>query len=256
MVQFVRNMSEKRETRFQTLRNRHRFGDAKVRRVGSRAKRSDSENLDSLEQTQRRFGDLVGVGAIGEVSDPKPKHIEVFPMPHRDRNHRDAHDLKWVNVDGAELKPGNRSRMGRHTVGEGVVERLSDSLLDASLAIQRHRATKLKREQSKVIQPEYVVGVLVRVDNGMNDRDFFSQQLCTQIRRGVNQQVPLGQLEDDRASSPLVARMIATTNLTGTPQGGDTDAGPSAQKYNAGPRFRRGWRSFRRGWVCFRRCWV
>ena len=70
---------------------------------------------------------------------------------------------------------------------ERVVERLANPLLDARLAIQRHRPAQIKLHQPQIVQPEHVVRVLVRVEHGVHDADLLAQQLLPQVGRRVDQ---------------------------------------------------------------------
>jgi hypothetical protein len=51
---------------------------------------------------------------------------------------------------------------------------------------------KHEREQSHIVQAMQVIGMLMRIEHGMDKPDLFTKQLRTQIRGGINQQVTLG----------------------------------------------------------------
>src|SRR5262249_40840820 len=58
------------------------------------------------------------------------------------------------------------------------------------------------------------IGVVVRVEHGMDKSDLFAQQLGPQIGRSVDQQISFRQTQRQRTSHPLVLRIGAGADLT------------------------------------------
>ncbi len=75
-----------------------------------------------------------------------------------------------------------------------------------------------------------MVGVLVGVQDGVNQWDSFPQQLGTQIGRGVDEQIALGQLEHDRAARPVVSRVVALANGAIAPDRWHANAGAGTEE--------------------------
>ena len=64
-----------------------------------------------------------------------------------------------------ELRRG--AGVGGIAIEEGVVERLANAVLDRFLAVQRHRPAHVEGHQPQVVEPEHVIGMLVRVEHGV-----------------------------------------------------------------------------------------
>ena len=100
-------------------------------------------------------------------------------------------------------------RIGLHGRVEGVVERLADAGFDLVVAEDRQIAAEILREDPQIVEPEQMVGVLVRVDHRVDAADALAEQLHAQLGRRVDQQIALGQADDDAAARAAVARVGA-----------------------------------------------
>lgn len=87
-----------------------------------------------------------------------------------------------------------------------------------------------KRDQTQVVESENMVGVLMGVDDRVDQTDPFADQLDPQIRRGVDQHRASGQPDRDRTAGAVVPRIVALTNLAIASDRRDADAGPGAQE--------------------------
>ena len=96
---------------------------------------------------------------------------------------------------------------------EGIVERLANALFDVGFAVDRHRSAQVVREDSQVVQAEQVVGMIVRIERGMDPPDPLAQQLPTQVGGGVDQQVSAGQPQDDARPRAAVAWVAARASV-------------------------------------------
>ena len=91
---------------------------------------------------------MVCVGAVGEVTDAKTEHIEMWSVLHRDRHHANAkHVKRGVVVDIVKLEFWLRSRMCLFAIGECIVKRTTNTVLDGHIAVQRHRRAEAKRKE-------------------------------------------------------------------------------------------------------------
>lgn len=72
--------------------------------------------------------------------------------------------------------------------------------------------------------------MFVGVDDGLDDADAFTQQLGTQIRGRVDQQVTFRESQNRRAAGPIVLGRFAQADLTTAAQCRHADAGSRAQQ--------------------------
>src|SRR5262245_8600788 len=115
-----------------------------------------------------------------------------------------------------KCKLRSRASMCGLDCGECIVKRFANPLFHQWLAIKRDGVNQVEGKQPQIIEAENVVGVLVRIDDGMNDPDSLAQQLLPQIGRSVDKQVTLWQAHDSGAACSLVARIGAGTDFTRT----------------------------------------
>ena len=86
-------------------------------------------------------------------------------------------------VDAAELELRQHARRQVVAAGvEGVGERLADDLFDLVGAVDRQRPAELLREEPQVVEAEQVIGVVVRVQDRVDELDVLAEQLQPQFR--------------------------------------------------------------------------
>ena len=80
---------------------------------------------------------------------------------------------------------------------ERIIERHSQLLLDGRLAIKGNLAIEPIAEDPQIVETEDVVGVAMRKDGRVDDRDAPREELHAQLGRRVDQKVPVGRMNQD-----------------------------------------------------------
>src|SRR5262245_29031216 len=104
-----------------------------------------------------------------------------------------SEQVEGRQADPLESKLWHSALVRLFDVRERVVKRLADAVFDDWLAIQRNRVAQIERQQPQVVEAENVVGVLVGIEDGVNQPDFFAEKLLPQIGRRIDQQIALRQ---------------------------------------------------------------
>ena len=89
----------------------HRFVDAKVRGMTVAAKCVEDEQLEPFKKCQALGGNLVRIGAVGNVADAEPEHVEPWAMLQPNRRHRGTKQVEGFCRDPVEFQLRGRSRM-------------------------------------------------------------------------------------------------------------------------------------------------
>jgi len=127
-----------------------------------------------------------------------------------------------------ETRDGTRMRLD--SVFKRITEGFAKSLFHFGIAIQGDWAFQVELHQTQIVEPKDVVRVFVRKTNRVNQAQTFANQLLSQVRRSVDQQIPFGQAEYGTTPSPLVFRVAAATNGATAAQRGNAHAGASPQQ--------------------------
>ena len=150
-----------------------------------------------------------------------------------ERNRRDPlpENLERGSCDAAKFElrqnPGGQvSSLGV----KGVTEGRPHHFFDIIRAINRQRTAEFSGEQPHIIQAEQVVRVVMRVKHGVGDGYFFAQELHPEFGRGVDEQIPGGEFQQDRTARPVVARIGRCANRTLAPDHRHPDGGAGPQK--------------------------
>ena len=183
MLQVVADVREERPPRCQLPGHRDRLVQAKMRGVRP-PQGIQNQHVQPLQKRHARRVDAVGVGAIGHVAEAESQHVAAAVVQ-GDGHHARAQHLEGLATEGPKDQP-------RHAPGgilprrrvEGIVEDFANALLDDRIAKDRQVAAEILGEDPQVVQAEEVVGVLVRVEHGVDQADLFADQLAVRIRAG------------------------------------------------------------------------
>ncbi len=102
-----------------------------------KAQRSEHERVETFKQFHRGLGNVVGVGAVGEIPDAKAEDVEPRAMFHRDRRHLHTERFEGGMVNRAKLELWRCARMRRFVISKRVIKRLANPLLDLVFAVER-----------------------------------------------------------------------------------------------------------------------
>ena len=88
---------------------------------------------------------------------------------------------------------------------------------------------EVERKQTKVVQSEDVIGMLMGIEDGVNDSHILSQQLLAQVWGCVDQEVAFRQTDYCGTASAFIARIITAANLAATADGRDSNGRAGSQ---------------------------
>jgi hypothetical protein len=135
-----------------------------------------------------------------------------------------------LEADGVEGELGRGAQVRVLAIGEGIVERLANSLFDDGLTIQRNGVAEVKREEPQIVEAKNVVGVLVREEDGVDEADALAEKLLPQVGGSVDEEVAAWQADERRAAGAFIARIVAGADIAGATDRGDTDTGSRAEQ--------------------------
>lgn len=184
-------------------------------RIG--AQRIEDETFDSFEQCKTTFWNVTHVSAIGNIANAKSEHVKTRPVLARNWNHAGTEDIeRLLTIETGQVHRRSGARVRRFPVGEGVVERFSETQFDFVVAVDRHRMSKVKLKQPQIVKAHHVIRVLMGVNHRMNNPDLLANQLVVEVGRGIDKQVALGEPKNRAATCSLVPRMVALAGITTT----------------------------------------
>jgi hypothetical protein len=230
VFKFVAHVREQRTAWLEATGDLDRLIQSKMRDVRIAPQRVENKYVQISQQLHAFRRDLVRVGAIGDVADAKSEYLEIWTVPERNRDNLSAQEFERLAVDvmNLELRHAAWVKIGRWI--ERIVERSPNAAFYRRLAIQRHGPAKIKLLQPQVIQSKNVVGVLMRIQHGMDHPNLFAQQLMPKVGRGIDQQVSAGQPKHCGTAGASVLRIVTMTYLAAAPDRWHADRGPGAQQ--------------------------
>jgi hypothetical protein len=212
MVDVVRHVHEERAAGPYPRRHRQRLVDRKMRRVPLRPQAVEDQRVEAGEEGPGVGGNLVGVGAVGQITESEAEHAE-GAMPERQRHDAGPQQVKRRRRDPLEGHLRQAASRGRQGL-EGVVEGLADPLLHPLLAIHRQRSAGGETDRADVVEAIDMIDMVVGVEYGIDAAEPLAKQLRAQIGRGVDQERAPRQTEGDARAGPLVARIAPHADLT------------------------------------------
>lgn len=168
------------------------FVEAVVGDVWLVAEGVEDEGVEAFELVEAVGGDVVGVGAVGDVADAEAKDFETRAVKQADRFDLRAEDVEGIGGDAIEGQTRDGSFVSLLVRREGIIERVSKTTLDSFFTIKWQRRIEIELKESQVVEAEDVVGVLVCESDCVNDADSLAKQLLPQVGRGVDEQVACG----------------------------------------------------------------
>ena len=206
MRQVVRHVGEQRPAGPDPPGRVDRLLDGEVRPVRLVAQRVEHQHVEVFQQRPRGVGNRVAVGQVGERPDAEPEHRQ-RPVQQRDRDDRRAAEREGAGqLVQVEPRQASARRGGRV---EDVVERLPHPGQGARGAVAGYRAPLAEVVDPHVVEPEHVVGVGVREEDGVDARKLETERLRAQVRRRVDQHGgAVVEGERQRRAPTLVARIV------------------------------------------------
>ena len=88
---------------------------------------------------------------------------------------------------------------------------------------------QIELKEPQIIHSENVIRMFMRIKHAVYQTDILPDQLLSQVRPGIDQQIPLLQAQDDRTACAIVFRVRATTDIAPASNHGYTNARPGSQ---------------------------
>ncbi len=85
-------------------------------------------------------------------------------------------------------------------------------------------------EGAEVVESVDMVGVGVRIKDGMDPRDLIFEEELSEVRRGIDDEVALGGVDKDAGSSAVVVSVEGTADMAVTAEHGDAVTGAGAHE--------------------------
>lgn len=185
------------------------FFEGVVRDVPAALDGVEDEDLETAEFVELAFGDVVGVGDVGEVAEAEAEDGQ-FVVHGPDWDDRNA-------VDG-EGQAGNQvdvhfRRAGVGLFGEDVVIFFLQGFQYVGFAEDGERAFLEIVERAHVVETAGVVFMVVGQEDGIEVADVFAEHLLPEIRPGIDQECLSFILDQGRAPQPLVSRIFRRTHF-------------------------------------------
>lgn len=139
------------------------------------------------------------------------------------RNDRFPQGLERLSLDSAQIDRWGGANMRRLDIGKGVVEGHPKSVFNGLVAIDGDGVPQIELEKPQIVESHDVIRVLVGVGHGVDQADFFSQELGSQVRRRINKQVSLGKACNHATAGSLITRVTASAHGAAASEGRDTD---------------------------------
>jgi hypothetical protein len=156
----------------------NRFSEGKVRVMRRVTKRIQHKDVHALHQSPCLVRETVTVRQISEIAEPEAEDWE-FAVPQRDRHDANATDRERPR-NFVDDQLGHAATLLQRSL-EHVGELPSDCGQRFAVAITRDGESLKRVEAAEVVEPEYVIGVGVREQNGVNTRDFVRESLLPQV---------------------------------------------------------------------------
>src|SRR5882724_2689544 len=176
-----------------------------MRRV---AERVEYEFVETLEQSDGRLQDGAEIRQIGGIAEAKTQDVEITVDQ---RNWRDGCAEKFDGaVDVMDFDEWNRADF-RLTV-EHVRKRAAQDVKCFGVRENRQRGLLTHVEGANVVEPENVVSMGVREEDGVEPLKADAKGLLAEVRRRVNDNVLAIAREEQGRAETVVARIFRSAN--------------------------------------------
>jgi hypothetical protein len=199
--------------------------DGEVGGMGTETQPIEDEEVERAEEIERGVGYGGAVGEIGEVADAVAED-GIAAMHERNGDNGLAEDLEGAgDLVETELGYARDSVGGGEDVGEGLAENGSggglgpgvDGALDVGV-------------DTDVVEAVDVVGMSVSDEDGVERLDGVVEHLLAEVDGGVDDEVAIGEGEENGRTETMVARVCGTTDGTVAGDLGDAMRGSGAEE--------------------------
>lgn len=231
VFEVMRHVGQVRPLWPHAINGRQGLGNSKMSRMGFVTKGIDDQDIKPFQQRPAFVRNEADICAKRHISDSKSENGQLAVHQPDWPNWLLQH-LELIQTNSAQFKLRDCSIvLIRVRFRKCVRIGGSDLGFDIFFAVKRNGASEPVPEQTQVIQSKEMVCVTMRVNDGMNQIDSFSQQLHAQLGRRVDQKSALQSSDGDSSSRPVVARIGRSADGTMAPNDRDPMTGAGAQQY-------------------------
>ena len=234
MIEFVPDVSEEGSAGFEEFDKCDGFSEVRVAWVGIATEGVEDEDVEVLEEGNAFGWDVAHVSKIGGGAEAVSGDL-LAAVGNRDPSEAGSEEVNACSGSGVEAVEFDAGAC-RVAVGgvEGIVENALDRGSGGFVGVEGERLGILEREWAEIVHAEDVVGVGVRVENGVEAGDMFAESLGVEVGSGVDEHGVAGVFNEDGRAGTAVVRVSGGANGAGAAEGGDTHRGSAAQERQGG----------------------
>lgn len=180
VVHVMAHVSEIRLFGLKSLTDGQCFFNTQMSRVWLVTQRIENQYVEALKLLHARLGNLIHVGAIGNVIDAKAENVKMCVLQ-GDWDNFMTKDSERLGVNPMQIELRNVRFDFTRLFGKGIRKRLLHDRFGFLIAINRDRAFLIFAERAQVIEAKEMIDVEVCVDHCMDTLDFLTQELQTQL---------------------------------------------------------------------------
>src|ERR1019366_7318082 len=231
MLQVVADVRDTCSLRFECGRDLQRLFYGGMRGMRLVAQRIQKENVEAAQFLQRFGRDLAVIGQVSSRSETETDNRS-FAVDYRHRLEARAKQFNGA-LDGKQIDQRQSAKLILRF--ENIAEHTAQKIACSRRRI-KGQLTRLVTigQRPQVVDSEDVVGVSVRIEDGIEVRDLFAQRLLAKVRRAVDHDVAGIVLritvadQHGRASAPVV-RILRTADSAVAADGGNSHRRAAAQ---------------------------
>jgi hypothetical protein len=196
--------------------------------VPRRPQTVENQCVEPFKQRPRRGWNLIGVGAIGKVTEAKTKYVE-GTMSERQRHDTDTKQPERGRRDPLKRHFRKSSPRDWHCF-KGIIESFPNTTLYPLLAIDGEWLPDGKTNWTNVVETVEMIDMVVRVKHGVDNAEPLSKKLRPQVGRRIDKERTLRQSESHTRACPSISGITAGADGASAADDRHTDARASPQK--------------------------
>ena len=226
MAEVVTDVGEIGRFGLEALDNGEGLVDGGVGGVRFVAEGVEKEDIEIAELVHRLFGDLIVIGEVGYLADTVAEH-DHGAMVERDGGNLLAEELEGFAVEDVDGEAGNGVFLA--AVGEHVFEDAADDDQGRFRSVDGDGAALAIVEGTEIIEAEDMVGVGVRIKDGVEVGDTRAKALGAEVRGGVDDDVFAREIQPDGGAHAVIARVVGGADIAVATNRRNADAGAGAE---------------------------
>ena len=220
------NMREVSPTRPKPRHRSQGFLDGRMGWMRIMPQGIEKQNIEPGQLLQALRRNLTVIGQVGAIAEFEAVGRS-FAVANTYRQYRDSRNIDCFLVKDMRCQP-RPAGLGWRCI-ENVLKRPLDDFQRFGRRVDRDVMPLHEIEGPDIIETKNVIGVRVRVKNGIEARDTKAERLIAKIRRCVDQNSLFIQAKEYRRTKPLIARVSGRANRAAATDHGHAYAGSGAE---------------------------